>query len=72
MSPDDLCVTRTRRRGIAKYRRSKEITEDVLSRLSREGVKRVSHLPVSVKRGANVRFFLWVSCLLIRARGGCF
>lgn len=68
MSPDDPCVARTRRGGIAS-RRSKEITDDVLSRLSREGVKPVSHLPMSVKRGANVRFFLWVSCLLIRVAG---
>lgn len=72
MSPDDPCVTRTRRRGRARHRRSKEITEDVLSRLSREGVKRVSHLPASVKRGANVRFFLWVSCLLIRVQEDVF
>lgn len=72
MSPDDPCVTRTRRRGRARHRRSKEITEDVLSRLSREGVKRVSHLPASVERGANVRFFLWVSCLLIRVQEDVF
>lgn len=72
MSPDDPCVTRTRRRGRARHRRSKEITEDVLSRLSREGGKRVSHLPASVKRGANVRFFLWVSCLLIRVQEDVF